>query len=332
MIHVFDDFTHLQRVILGDINLGLLNHVNPLYQSQIEDIFHETISDLNAMQRIFEDLDIEVYRPVIKESHSKAIETPYWRENGIRNALSPRDSFAVIGNTLLEAASHKRSAHFEDLYYKELFVKLFKEGAQWVSMPKPSLEDSDFDNDDYLNNLQPILDTAQIARLGDKLLISTSGAGNKMGVEWIQRHFGNRFDIVVMDPCFSGHMDAQVKIIRPGLIVSPYPKEKHPDFMQSWEIIPTQIFGTAPEIVDTELQDDDWDNTYFQSSMLSYDENTVFVFEHYKKLYPDFIKLLERKGVDCVFLPFTHQYWFSQGSTCITCDLNRAGSFEDYAQ
>lgn len=329
MINVYDDFTRLNEVILGDVNMYLLDTVDVKYRQQIEDIFLQTKDDLDSIQNILESKGVKVHRPNIKEEFAKTIITPTWSEKGIRNCLSPRDSFAVIGNVLLEAASHKRSSHFESLYYKDIFVQLFKKGGKWISMPQPALSDLSYNDESYLTNIEPVMDTAQLARFGNRLLVSTRGAGNLLGAEWIARTFDN-FDVVYMDNCFSGHLDAQIKIIRPGLIISPYAREKHPDFMQKWDIIPTKIYNGAPEIIDDRLQDDDWDNTYFQTSMLSYDENTVFVFEHYKKLFPKFVKDMESKGVECVFIPFKHQHWFSQGSTCLTCDINRSGGMEVY--
>ena len=329
MINVYDDFTKLNEVILGDINLHLLETVNVKYRQQVEDIFLQTRDDLVAIQTVLESKGVKVHRPKISKAFAKTITTPAWTEQGVRNCLSPRDSFAVVGDVLLEGASHKRSSHFESLYYKELFVELFRQGGKWISMPPPALSDLSYDNESYLTNIEPILDTAQLARFGNRLLVSTKGAGNQLGVEWINRTF-DKFEVIAMDSCFSGHLDAQIKIIRPGLVISPYARVKHPDFMQKWDIIPTKIYGDALAIIDDRFQDDDWDNTYFQTSMLSYDENTVFVFDHYKKLFPTFIKDMERKGVECVFIPFKHQHWFSQGSTCLTCDINRSGGMEVY--
>ena len=329
MINVYDDFTKLNEVILGDINLHLLETVNAKYRQQVEDIFLQTRDDLVAIQTVLESKGVKVHRPKISKAFAKTITTPAWTEQGVRNCLSPRDSFAVVGDVLLEGASHKRSSHFESLYYKELFVELFQQGGKWISMPRPALSDLSYDDETYLTNIEPILDTAQLARFGNRLLVSTRGAGNQLGVEWINRTF-DKFEVIAMDSCFSGHLDAQIKIIRPGLVISPYAREKHPDFMQKWDIIPTEIYGDALAIIDDRFQDDDRDNTYFQTSMLSYDENTVFVFEHYKKLYPAFIKDMESKGVECVFIPFKHQHWFSQGSTCLTCDINRSGGMEVY--
>jgi len=329
MINVYDDFTKLNEVILGDINLHLLQTVDKKYRQQVEDIFLQTREDLNEIQNILHSKGVKVHRPRIDPRYASTINTPFWTEQGIRNCLSPRDSFAVIGDVLLEGASHKRSSHFESLYYKDLFVELFKQGGKWISMPQPALSDRSYDSDTYLTNIEPILDTAQIARVGNRLLVGTHGAGNRLGAEWIARTF-EKFEVVFMDDCFSGHMDAQIKIIRPGLVISPYPKDKHPAFMQNWEIMPTKIYGSGPDIVDDRFQDDDWDNTYFQTSLLSYDENTVFVFDHYKKLFPAFIRDMESKGVECIFIPFKHQHWFSQGSTCLTCDINRSGGIQSY--
>ena len=96
MINVYDDFTRLNEVILGDVNMYLLDTVDVKYRQQIEDIFLQTKDDLDSIQNILESKGVKVHRPNIKEEFAKTIITPTWSEKGIRNCLSPRDSFAVI--------------------------------------------------------------------------------------------------------------------------------------------------------------------------------------------------------------------------------------------
>ena len=63
MIKVYDEFTQLKEVILGNINKELVKYVPKDEQSLILDIFDQTIEDLDAIQKIYQDNDIIVHRP-----------------------------------------------------------------------------------------------------------------------------------------------------------------------------------------------------------------------------------------------------------------------------
>ena len=56
MIKVYDEFTQLKEVILGNINKELVKYVPKDEQSLILDIFDQTIEDLDAIQKIYQEL------------------------------------------------------------------------------------------------------------------------------------------------------------------------------------------------------------------------------------------------------------------------------------
>ena len=328
MIRINDEFTQLKEVVLGRVNPNLIHFVPHEEQSLVQDIFYQTEDDLENIQKIYEQHNIMVNRPNILPKHSAPITTPNFKTQGIRNPLAPRDCFIMIGNTILETAGHRSDMVFEYLYYKKIFLENFKRGSRWVKMPLPSFDDNCMSVDEIYNN-EPIVDAAQIARLGDSLLVSSRGAVNQLGITWIKQHFPNH-KIIDMGKHVEGHIDAQLKMIRPGLMITPHAKENLPSCLNNWDVIPVND-NTQDLLTDHVLfRDDDVSNTFPSCCIVSLNENTVFVYEHFKDTYTSFIKNLEKHKVDVIFVPFKHQHWFNQGLTCLTLELHRQGGQEKY--
>lgn len=328
MIRINDEFTQLKEVVLGRVNPNLIHFVPHEEQSLVQDIFYQTEDDLESIQKIYEQHNIMVNRPNILPKHSSPITTPNFKTQGIRNPLAPRDCFIMIGNTILETAGHRPDMVFEYLYYKKIFLENFKRGSRWVKMPLPSFDDNCMSEDEIYNN-EPIIDAAQIARLGDSLLVSSRGAVNQLGITWLKQHFAE-YKIIDMGEHVEGHIDAQLKMIRPGLMITPHAKENLPSCLHNWDVISVSD-NTEDLLTDHVLfRDDDISNTFPSCCIVSLNENTVFVYEHFKDTYPSFIKNLEKHKVDVIFVPFKHQHWFNQGLTCMTLELHRQGGLEKY--
>ena len=68
MINVYDDFTRLNEVILGDVNMYLLDTVDVRYRQQIEDIFLQTKDDLDSIQNILESIGVKYTGPTSRKS------------------------------------------------------------------------------------------------------------------------------------------------------------------------------------------------------------------------------------------------------------------------
>ena len=115
MFRVYDEFTKLQKVIVGDLDVNTTLLCDKDVRSFVYDVFQQTKEDLNALQKIYERHNIEVYRPNIYNlKNSKNTKTEYYP---VIKPLAVRDNFIVLGDTLLETASFKHMSHFEYLYY-----------------------------------------------------------------------------------------------------------------------------------------------------------------------------------------------------------------------
>ena len=324
MFKVFDEFTQLKQVVLGDVNMDLIDHVGRHEKLFITEIFQETQENLNSIAKIYQSNGIKVNRPKIEKSFSKKIETPFFGTKGIRNPLSPRDTFIMLGSTLLETAGYRADMMFEYVYYKNLFTQHWSTNKHlWIKMPSPMYNEE-------LPSSEPIIDAAQILRLGDHLIVSENGAVNNLGIKWLEQHF-QEFNIIKAGKHIQGHIDAQIKIIKPGLIITPHNKENLPDCFKKWDIITPNDVLHEKAITDGILfRDDDVQNTFPSCSIISLNETTVFLYEHYKNSHKDFVNKLESYGIDIIFVPFKHQHWFNQGLTCLTLELDREGDKQNY--
>ena len=68
------------------------------------------------------------------------------------------------------------------------------------------------------------------------------------------------------------------------------------------------------------------EETVFDVNMLSIDQNTVIVHNYHKEVF-DFFK---KHKVEPIIFKFRHQYFWDGGVHCITQDLYREGTQEDY--
>ena len=68
------------------------------------------------------------------------------------------------------------------------------------------------------------------------------------------------------------------------------------------------------------------EETVFDVNMLIIDPKNVMVF-NYNKLVFD---ALERYGITPHVVPFRHRYFWDGGIHCVTTDLDRSGTMQDY--
>lgn len=152
-----------------------------------------------------------------------------------------------------------------------------------------------------------------------------------------------------------GHSDGTYCPVCPGLIISlrdvPTYAETFPDWEvvylpgQSWEAV--QPFITLKQLnkgkwwIPGFEQDQDvinvveswlghWtgyvEETVFDVNMLIVDPKNVIVFNYNKQVFD----ALERYGITPHIVPFRHRYFWDGGIHCVTSDLHREGTMQDY--
>lgn len=327
MIKVHNTFDPLKEVILGDVDLNVVKLSDKGQQQRIDYIFQKTKEELQNFQEVLESMDIKVHRPSMIPN--EPIHTPYWSMPGTKIPLTPRDLYLVLGDTIVESAMCEQERFFETFYYREIMLDKFKSGAKWFSMPMPRHDYANYNlGDEDVPNQDPIMDAPSCMKYGKDVFVNTRGAGNTLGFQWLQSVFGSKYNFYeVSDPRIIGHLDSQFTILRPGLLLTFHERETLPDYFKDWEVINAdpmsdRKISSQQTLVDSRIQDGDFENTVLCVNCLSIDRNTVVMWDHYKT-ETKLIKQLKQRQIDIVFVPFTYSHFFNQGVTCLTLELER---------
>jgi len=151
------------------------------------------------------------------------------------------------------------------------------------------------------------------------------------------------------------HSDSCFSVVKPGLIVSLSNVQNYEKTFPNWEIVylPNQSWSKVDAFLKLknknqgkwwvpgeELNDDftyfvetwlkDWvlyvEETVFDVNMLVIDEHNV-VCNNYNR---DVFNAFERHGITPHIVNFRHRYFWDGGLHCITSDLSRRGTIQDY--
>lgn len=364
-LNSYDDWSQLVEVIVGrgdyysahqlDISFKLFHYQNllpvrldpefNLPYFEIPQIFVDELEeDLEGLIHVLRRQGVVVLRPAPLPKESGDISTPLWTSRPTP-ALNIRDQTLVLGDTILETAPQQRARYFESDLLKPIFYQYMKQGAKWISMPRPSLgrgsldpsyyKDRGLDLGDMLADpiadsisdvgYELLLDGAQCLRLGRDILVNVANRNHQLAFTWLEQTFGERFRFHRLWKMAANHIDTQIVPLRPGLMLvrSAALRDLLPLEMRNWEMI------EAPET--SYSQDYGWKNfypasRYIDSNVLSLNETTVIV----NSLNPDLARILEKRGFDVIEVQHRHGRLFGGGFHCFTLDTVRAGGCEDY--
>jgi len=285
-------------------------------------VIEEAAEDLDALAAALRQQGVTVRRPAVTDQ-TRSFGTPEWTTNGYYN-YCPRDVLLPIGQTMIEMLLVLRSR------YREILLDYFRSGANWISAPKPRLPDETYnvrpESGSILNDLEPVLDAANVLRMGRDILCQISCSGNMLGCQWLQRVLGDAYRVHPVAGVYDGtHLDTTITLVRPGLVVL-NPERIRPDqvpaVFRNWEII------WCPEMVDTGYS---W--SYPRASIWQ-GMNFIMVnptLAVVNELQLPLIKELESHGVEVLPLKMRHARNLSGGFHCVTVDVRRKGQLEDYS-
>jgi glycine amidinotransferase len=198
------------------------------------------------------------------------------------------------------------------------------------------------------------LNGAQVSRVGRDLYFGTVSYNQDTSSykNFINKEFTNTRNHIVNT---SGHSDGTYCPVCPGLIISLRDVPTYADTFPGWEVVylPGQSWDAVQpflalknknkgrwwipgfeqdqaviDVVETWLGH--WtgyvEETVFDVNMLIVDPKNVIVF-NYNKLVFD---ALERYGITPHIVPFRHRYFWDGGIHCVTSDLHREGTMQDY--
>jgi glycine amidinotransferase len=303
----------------------------------------ELAEDIEEFAEALRTAGVKVFRPEPLGAKTE-FTTPNWEATMIP-ALNVRDQTIILGDEIIETASQVRARSFESDLLKPVFLRYFRDGARWTSMPRPRLVDASFDTSyvsghntpaiedvgDHPNavvdNFELMIDGAQCLRFGRDLLVNVATANHALGAKWLKRHLDGRFRVHVMERFADNHIDSLVLPLRPGLLLlrNSDVADRLPLPLQAWDRIyaPTPVEHNFPEYGDDDVI---ISSPFIDMNILSVDESTVVV----NSLFPALIREFERCRFTVIPVRHRHRRLFGGGFHCFTLDTVRDGDCEDY--
>lgn len=294
-------------------------------------VYEEAEEDLDNLVSILEQADVTVHRPDTSSvDFTTAVSNGKWTTDQYE-AYCPRDSVTVIGDTIIEGAMSLRARYHETFLFNKLFQEKMMAGSKWLPMPKPMLNDTLFriqpGLDPSITNEEPILDPANLIRMGYDILYLVSNTGNEKGAKWLQNTLGDAFKVHMMHDLYSwAHVDSTIMPLRPGLVVlnaSRVSVQDVPKVFDGWDI----IWYTEEMCVGQKAYEDFAPaSSWIGMNTLSIDPETVIVPEEETHL----MSAMEKHGITPVPVKMRHMRTLAGGPHCVSVDLVREGKLEQY--
>ena len=305
-------------------------HVRKLF----ERIAIETEEDYQNIINKLKEFDVEVLRPIIYNEPTYYM--PYNENKYLRPPMQPRDLSIMIGSTFYQRFQTESNWKGG---YEEIIEKISKQGNKVIKT-------------DTHDNVH--LSGAMISRIGKDLYFSTERYTQDQNnfKKVINKHFTTTRNHIVNT---GGHGDATYCPVCPGLIISLLDVPNYTQTFPGWEVVylpgpdwnkvgpfldlKKKNYGkwwipgfeydqSVIDIVETWLNH--WtgyvEETVFDVNMLIINPKNVIV-SNYNKLVFD---ALNRYGITPHVIPFRHRYFWDGGIHCITTDLHREGTIQNY--
>ena len=309
-----------------------IEKIKPLEGPYPKWLIEEANEDADELCNVLTTAGVKVHRP-LPIDHSKTFSTPDWTTTGWYT-WCPRDLLLPLDNLMIETPSPCRSRLFETSAYHDVMVEAITDGTEWISAPKPRLLDESYQFTDLskpsLNNLEPIFDAPNCIRLGRDILFQISNTGNWLGFQWLKNTLEPRgYRLHAAEHVYSfAHFDSTIIPLRPGLVllnstrVNP---NNCPKLFESWDKIYFQDVNVNP-VTSSGPGSISPCSPYIGMNILSIDENTVVVGKDQTNL----IKVLEQHKYNVIPTQMRHAQTLSGGYHCMTLDIVRQGSLENY--
>lgn len=301
---------------------------NDKIMDPIKRIAEETEEDYQTLEKILKDAGVKTYRTFLDIDKVGSL------KNVFRPPVCPRDHFATVGETFY-AVGQGQSGYLDLM--KNIDKDSIYHGFQWRSK---------------YEKLQ--VSTAQICRVGKDLWWDIPKIVPKeVSDTLIERWTNEGFRVHVSHRGY--HSDGSFCVVRPGCIISLFEIQDYSKEFPGWDVLylPDQswtkldpFFEIKEKVggrwwlkgeehnndlihfVNTWLND--WvgyvEETVFDVNMLSIDQNTVICNNYNKEVAAH----LKKHKVEPIIFNFRHRYFWDGGIHCITQDLYREGTQEDY--
>ncbi|HEY1620718.1 MAG TPA: glycine amidinotransferase [Streptosporangiaceae bacterium] len=292
-------------------------------------VLAETEEDLALLSNALEEAGVTVRRtqPLDFDAEFGA---PGWRSQGMY-AFCPRDLALVLGETLVEAPTPTRARYFEVFCMRPLFQEYMRQGARWISAPKPQLDDTLYDVSPAghvkLTEAEPVFEAANVLRLGRDLLYQVSSSGNEFGMRWLHSILPMMGDLR-LHPLRSvydyTHIDSTIAPLRPGLVLlnpARISRAAVPECFRGWDVLwcPPPPCGDAGRAA--------LSSPWISMNLLMVDVDLAVVDAAHISL----LRSLEWAGINVIPLRLRHARALGGGFHCVSLDVRRDGRLEDYS-
>jgi len=288
----------------------------------LQRIAEETEEDFLELSNILSKAGVKVYRPRLDTGRYNSLRDIY------RPPMTPRDHFGVIGEKFY-AVGHAQG-------YSNIIKKIKRD--QLYIKPK----DTAFTG---------TIDTASILRAG-KDLYWGHNPDDGDPKEYVQMFEQEGFRVHLLERDY--HTDAVISLLKPRVAVAVKDVANYKKTMPGWEVLLVDDNPSLPfdkndfksvvqgrwwikheennvllsRFIDKWLSD--WvgyvAESVFDVNMFSIDENTVICNNYNKSVF----EFLKKHKIEPVIFNFRHRYFWDGGVHCITQDLYREGTQEDY--
>jgi glycine amidinotransferase len=245
---------------------------------------------------------------------------------------NPRDQVLIVGDLIIETPCCVRNRYFENDLLKPIFYNYFKNGARWICAPRPIMVDESFDRS-YVKGYRTeqrqayeiMFDAAQCLRFGKDILFNISTWNHEYGYNWLKQVLGDKFRIHKVS-LVDNHLDGGIMPLRPGKMLASHRVDGKlhllPEPLKKWDIL---------YLEDTDKSKYNQEDLLLASSriavnVLSLDEEHVIINEYATQT----IRILEKHGFTPIPIRFRHSRIFGGGIHCVSLDVRRNETLEDY--
>jgi hypothetical protein len=199
-----------------------------------------------------------------------------------------------------------------------------------------------------------LINGAMVSRIGKDLYFGTETYNDDIGLlqDEMNVEFNQTRNHIVNT---GGHSDGTYCPVCPGLIISLQDVPTYADTFPGWEVVylPGQSWSAVKPFLDLKEKNkgrwwipgfeydhdvvsvvETWlghwtgyvEETVFDVNMLIIDQKNVIVFNYNQQVFD----ALSRFGITPHIVPFRHRYFWDGGIHCVTSDLHREGTMQDY--
>jgi hypothetical protein len=295
---------------------------NDRIMDPLKRIAEETEEDYQTLEKILKDAGVKTYRSFLDINKVGSL------KNIFRPPINPRDHFAVVGEKLYAVSGGSPG-------YLDVLKQIDRKNL-------------------VITQTTGCISTATICRVGKDLWWDVHEDTKEYLIDKYKKAWQDEgFRVHVSRRGY--HSDGAFCVVKPGCIVSLNDIQDYKTEFPGWDVLyvpdrPWDKIKGFAEIKDKvggkwwlkgeEYNDqliefvnawlNDWvgyvEETVFDVNMLSIDQNTIICNNYNKAVFDHF----KKHKVEPIVFNFRHRYFWDGGVHCITQDLYREGTMEDY--